>query len=102
MLLADLARYELQYRCIRISISGQVDRGQAVLLGNKLRESRVIIAKTRESRAQSLAGALASVLRLLKLLEREHLLPDQQLSNTAHTDVSPKKTLDFHKVTRFR
>ena len=44
---------------------------------------------------QPLAGALGFFLCLLKLLKREHLLADQQLSNPAHSAVSPKKTMSF-------
>ena len=43
------------------------------------------------------AGALGFFLRLLKLLKREHLLANQQLSNPAHSGVSPKKTTGFQR-----
>src|SRR5262249_37293334 len=95
MLLADLARDQLQHRGVDLDLR-EVDRRQAVLLGDELGQSLVVNhAKARERRAQPLAGTLGLLLRLLKLLEREHSLANQQLSNTAHTSVSPKKDSGF-------
>ena len=84
MLLADLARHELEHARVDLDLR-QVDRRQAVLLRDELSQRLVVdVTETRQRRAQAFARALGFVLRLLKLLEREHLLANQQLSNTAH------------------
>src|SRR6185436_9682512 len=94
--LADLAGDELEDRSVDLELA-QVDRRQAVLLRDELGQPLVIdITKTRERRDEPLAGALGFVLRLLKLLKREHLLANQQLSNTAHASV-PQKDMGFRQ-----
>ncbi len=92
MLLADLARDELEHRRLDLDL-GQVDRRQAVLLGHEGGQLRVVdIAHAGERGAEALTRSLGFVLCLLKLLERDDLLAEQQLSNTAHAPVSPEKT----------
>src|SRR5689334_13869360 len=91
MLLADLARHELEHAGVDLDLA-EVDRRQAVLLGDELGQLLVLdVTEPRQRRAQPLAGALGFFLRLLKLLKREHPLADQQLSDTAHSAVSPKR-----------
>jgi len=103
MLLADLAWHQLQDGRFDLDLR-QVDRWQAVLLGDELGELLILdVAHARERRAEPLARPLGLVLRLLKLLQREHLLADEQLTNTAHSPVSPEEnTTGFAKVSRNR
>src|SRR5262249_2387801 len=78
-------------RCFDLDLA-EVDRRQAVLPRDELRELLVLdVPESRQRRAQPLAGALGLFLRLLKLLEREHLLANQQLSDPAHSAVSSEK-----------
>jgi hypothetical protein len=84
VLLAGLARHQLEHRLLDLDLA-EVDRRQAVLPGDELRQILVLdVAEPRQRRAEPLARPLGFFLRLLQLLEREHLLAHQQLSDPAH------------------